>query len=367
MDKKKLVLLVGALVIAIGTALAARSMFAGAATPEVEAAAPEPQGPKVLVAKRSLPVGTIITADAMAYQLWPQELVQDAYFIDGESDMESLLGTVVRHPITAGEPVTQGSLVSPGDRGFLAAALGPGMRAVTIPVSARTGVAGFVFPGDRVDMVLTQTVAGEGGAGAPLQTSETILTNLRVLATDQQTETSTDEDGRTVVRAFSTVTLEVTPRIAEKIAVAQTIGTISLSLRSIADNQSELERALASGDINLPENATPEEEEALLRSAVSRPTEGSTTFVTGGDVSRFQRSTVPSRETAPAANPQPAAPNQFGNPVPSAPAGPTVRVRRGSNTTVEPVNRGAGRLLDRQAGAMGQGAATVPVGLSTLR
>ena len=173
-----------------------------------------------------------------------------------------------------------------------------------------------------------------------------------MLATDQQAETTSDEEGRTVVRAFSTVTLEVTPRIAEKIAVAQTIGTISLSLRSIADNQTELDRALASGDINLPENASPEEEEALLRSAVARPGEGGTTFVTGGDVSRFQRSTVP---TAPAVrDAAPAAPVQVqvqgGNAVPAAPAGPTVRVRRGTATTVEPVNRGEGRLLDRQGG-----------------
>ncbi|MDX1704763.1 MAG: Flp pilus assembly protein CpaB, partial [Altererythrobacter ishigakiensis] len=159
MDRKKLVLLLGALVIAIGTALAARSMLAGSSAPEVEAA-PVPQGPKVLVAQRALPTGTIITADAMSFQQWPEELVQDAYFIDGESDINQLLGTVVRHPVTAGEPVTQGSLVSPGDRGFLAAALGPGMRAVTVPVSAKTGVAGFVFPGDRVDLVLTQTVKG---------------------------------------------------------------------------------------------------------------------------------------------------------------------------------------------------------------
>src|SRR6186713_3155950 len=176
MDRKKLVLLIGALIVAIGTALAARSMFAGAATPTVEAAttAPVPQGPKVLVAKRALPAGTIITADAVGYQLWPQEMVQDAYFIDGESDMNTLLGTVVRHPITAGEPVTQGSLVAPGDRGFLAAALGPGMRAITVPVSAKTGVGGFVFPGDRVDMVLTQTVKGDDDGGQPLKASETI-------------------------------------------------------------------------------------------------------------------------------------------------------------------------------------------------
>ena len=134
MDRKKLFLLLGALVIAIGTAFAARSMFIGSAAPEVEAAPPVPTGPKVLVAQRALPVGTIITADALGFQQWPEELVQDAYFLDGESDVSQLLGTVVRYQVTAGEPVTQGSLVAPGDRGFLAAALGPGMRAVTVPV-----------------------------------------------------------------------------------------------------------------------------------------------------------------------------------------------------------------------------------------
>ncbi|MBX7496685.1 Flp pilus assembly protein CpaB [Qipengyuania sp. 6B39] len=290
MDRKKLVLLVGALIVAIGTALVARSMFAGASAPQAEAAQVEPQGPKVLVAQRALPVGTIITADAINFQLWPEELVQDAYFLDGEADMSKLIGTVVRHPITAGEPVTQGSLVAPGDRGFLAAALTPGMRAITVPVSAQSGVAGFVFPGDRVDMVLTQTISGEGSS---LKTSETILRNLRVLATDQSTVSETAEDGSTVVKPFRAVTLEVTPVIAEKIAVAQTIGTLSLSLRSLADNQSELERAIASGDVSIPDNATPEEEEKLLREAMARPDDSKGSFVTGGDVSRFQRRTVP--------------------------------------------------------------------------
>src|SRR5690606_6475717 len=104
-----------------------------------------PTGPKVLVAQRALPIGTIITADSVNFEDWPKELVKDAYFIDGEADMTKLLGTVVRFPITAGQPVTQGALVAPGDRGFLAAALGPGMRAITIPVSAKTGVGGFIF------------------------------------------------------------------------------------------------------------------------------------------------------------------------------------------------------------------------------
>lgn len=347
MDRKKLVLLLGALIVAIGTAMAARSMFAGAAAPEAQAAAPaQPQGPKVLVAKRALPVGTIITADAVGYQLWPQEMVQDAYYIDGEADMSKLLGTVVRHSITAGEPVTQGSLVSPGDRGFLAAALGPGMRAVTVPVSVKTGVGGFVFPGDHVDIMLTSTVPGEDGSN--LNTTETVLRNMRVLATDQSTETTTTEDGKTVVRAFRTVTLEVTPRIAEKIQVAQTIGSLSLSLRSLADSQSDLDRAIASGEVDVPANASKADEERLLRRAVaSRSQEGGTTYVTGGDVSRFQRSTMPRRTGS-----APAAPTVAGGQAavgPAAPTGPVVRVSRGNNVSVEAVGRGRSVLAAGQS------------------
>lgn len=340
MDKKKLLLLVGALVIAIGTALIARSMFVGASTPPAEAAQTVPQGPKVLVAQRALPVGTIITADAMQFQAWPKEMVQDAYFIDGEADMSKLLGTVVRYPVTAGQPVTQGALVAPGDRGFLAAALGPGMRAVTIPVSFKTGVAGFIFPGDHVDLVLTQSVKG-GGDGVALKTAETILRNLRVLATDQSTETEI-VDGKSVVRDSRSVTLEVTPRIAEKVAVAQTIGTITLSLRSIADNQSELERAIASGSVKLPENASKEDEEKFLSQAMNRPIEGASTYVTGGDVSRFQRRTAPPSgdelaRAAMAANPQPnVGPVTAAVPVRN---GPVVRVTRGKTTTEEEVGK----------------------------
>ena len=364
MDRKKLVLLIGALVIAIGTGLVARSMFAGAGAPTANAAAQvEPQGPKVLVAQRALPVGTIITADSIGFQLWPEELVQDAYFLDGEADMSKLLGTVVRHPITAGEPVTQGSLVAPGDRGFLAAALAPGMRAITVPVTAQSGVAGFVFPGDRVDMVLTQQI--DGNDGTDLKASETILRNLRVLATDQSTVSEKTEDGSTVVKAFRTVTLEVTPVIAEKVAVAQTIGTLSLSLRSLADNQSELERAIAAGDVSIPDNATPEEEERILREAMARPDDGKSTYVTGNDVSRFQRGSLPPQGGA--AQPQLAAPGPgavFGAP---APSGPSVRVTRGKATEDVPVGKtGTSALLGKQASGTMQAAKTVPVAQSAI-
>ena len=338
MDRKKMMLLVGALIIAIGTALLARSIFAGAAAPTADAAAAAAaaKGPKVLVAQRALPVGTIITADAVAYQAWPKDMVQDAYFLNGEADVTKLLGTVVRFNVTAGEPITQGSLVSPGDRGFLAAALGPGMRAVTVPVSAKTGVAGFVFPGDHVDLVLTQTVNAQ--EGEPLRASETILRNLRVLATDQSSESST-ENGKTVVREFKTVTLEVTPKIGEKIAVAQTIGTLSLSLRAIADNQGELERAIAAGDVSIPEGASKDQEEKLLKAAMSRPLDSGSSFVTGGDVSRFQHHSMPPTRTeavraataAAFSGPPAGGTTAVFNP------GPTVRISRGKTIEVVPV------------------------------
>jgi pilus assembly protein CpaB len=300
MDVKKLALLVGALVIAVVTAIMAKNMFAGAGAQQAAAAAAPtvPVGPKVLVAKKALPVGTIIDADSFTYQPWPKELMQSAYYVEGAADSspQGLLGTVVRYPITAGQPVTRGSLVGPQDRGFLAAALGPGMRAVTVPVNTSTGVAGFVFPGDHVDMVLTQQVEG-GGDGPALKVSETIVRNLRVLATDQRV-TDKDKDGKIEVKTFANVTLEVTPRIAEKIAVAQSLGTLSLSLRSLADNGAELERAVAAGDVKVPPNANPAQEKQMLLAAANRPIDTDTTFTTGGDVSRFQRRTVPAKPTA---------------------------------------------------------------------
>lgn len=355
MDKKKLMLLMGALVIAIGTALAARNLLTGDTAPAAEAAQQVPKGPKVLVAQRGLPVGTIITADSIAFQLWPKEMVQDAYFLDGEADMNKLLGTVVRYPITAGQPVTQGALVAPGDRGFLAAALGAGMRAITIPVSQKTGVGGFVFPGDHVDLMLTQTVKSTDGGDA-LKAAETILRNVRVLATDQSTE-STTEGGRTIVRAFRTVTLEVTPKIAEKIAVAQTIGTISLSLRSLADNQSELDRAIADGSVKLPSGASKEDEEKALAQVMNRPAEGGTTFATGGDVSRFQRKSMPASPLASAkqfassfanaimdrAGAPPAAAGGGSAAASVVKPGPMVRVTRGKNTVLESAGPAGGR------------------------
>ncbi|WP_166036763.1 Flp pilus assembly protein CpaB [Sphingosinicella sp. YJ22] len=339
MDVRKIILLVGALAIAAVTALLARNMFIGASAPEASAQVQAPRGPEVLVATKTLPVGTIIDAEALRYQMWPEGLVQPAYFIRGQgsANPQDLIGTVVRTEITAGQPLTQDSVVRPGDRGFLAAALGPGMRAITVGVSATSGVAGFVFPGDRVDLVLTHEVRPEDGSQNPLRVSETIIRNIRVLATDQRIN-ARDEQGNQVAAPIATVTLEATPRIAEKIAVAQTIGQLSLSLRSLADNGAELERAIASGEVQVPENGDPNAERRMLIAIAGQPVDVHSTFTVGADVSRFQRRTAPTRPaprpTAPATVYQPSRGPQSD---PSVPIGPTVRVARGNNVTLVPV------------------------------
>jgi pilus assembly protein CpaB len=327
MDVKRIVLLIGALVIAAVTAVMAKNMFSGASAPQAAAAPVVPAGPEVLVATRGLPVGTIIDAEALKFQMWPEGLVQPAYYIKGQPGTEpaDLLGTVVRNEITAGQPLTQGALIKPGERGFLAAALGPGMRAITVPVSGSNAVAGFVFPGDRVDLMLTQQVAG--AEGEPLKVTETIMRNMRVLATDQRTSGGGD------VQQFSMVTFEVTPKIAEKIQVAQTVGQLSMSLRSIADNTAELERAIAAGEVEVPENDDPNAERKMLLAIASKPIDTGSTFTVGAEVSRFQRGSIP---VATDKNGTPSA-NLGGKSLVDPRAGPSVRIARGNNVTVVPL------------------------------
>lgn len=343
MDTRKIMLIVGALVIAIGAAFGVNQMMRGASAPQARAAAaPEINGPMILVATRQLPAGTIIGPDSFRFQPWPKELVEKAYFLKEKTDVNNLVGTVVRYPITAGQPLTQGSLVHPDDRGFLAAALGPGMRAVTVKVSQEQGVAGFVFPGDRVDVVLAQELKVKEGSAYPddqLFTAETIVRNVRVLATDQRFDAE-DETGKTPVRTFGSVTLEATPEIAEKIAVAQDMGKLSLALRPLAESSGELEAAIASGEVNVPAGGGTAAERKMLAEAAARPTSGKGTATTGGDVSRFWipvkgRVSAPPRQQQPNyGNPYGGSPVQMGAP---APRGPVVRVTRGDKTTEVPV------------------------------
>lgn len=356
MDRKRQLLLGGAIVIGLCNALVARSLLSGSPAPSAEAMAPTPQGPRVLVAQRDLPVGTIVTPDALGFVDWPKGLVGDAYYLDSTTSPAQLAGMVVRVGISAGEPLTRGAVVAPGDRGFLAAALGPGMRAITIPVTDRSSVGGFVFPGDRVDLMLTQTLrASEGAGDQPLAVTETILHDLRVLATDQSAGAET-ANGRPVVKSYHTVTLEVSPHVAEKIEVAQSIGMLSLSLRALTDSASQgardtnLDRAMASGAVTMPANASRQEEERLIALATNQSGGGDDTpsFSTGGDVSRFQRRTLPQMRGArtggpifsapePGANRAATADGGAMNRLPVLRSGPMITVTRGKEISAVPV------------------------------
>jgi pilus assembly protein CpaB len=155
---------------------------------------------------------------------------------------------VVRRGLTAGEPLTPTRVIRPGDRGFLAAVLRPGYRAFALRVNATSGVSGLVFPGDRIDIILTHSITDRtSGEAVERRASETILENVRVLAIDQ-----TVDENATEPTYASNFTLEVTPKQAEMLSVVRELGGLSISLRSLAKDDEELER-LATQDEPLEE------------------------------------------------------------------------------------------------------------------
>ncbi len=204
---------------------------------------PEPAKVQVLVAKLNLPAGVLVKADDLRWQAWPDESVPKSYVTKGKFDEEAFVGAVVRQGIAAGEPISRTRVVQPGDNGFLAALLSPGMRAITVPVNATTGISGFVFPGDRVDLILTHQIEFQDDGDRPRQASETVLSNVRILAIDQTTDDLGEEP-----RLAKTATLELTPKQAEIVTLITDLGRLSLSLRSLQREGEELVELAAGPD-----------------------------------------------------------------------------------------------------------------------
>lgn len=219
------------LVVAALAALLAAVFVRGAMQPRepdaaAEQAAPEPAAQmRVLAAARDIGPGERVTAADFRWTPWPEEAVIPAYVTqEAEADaLERLTGAVARSSFSAGEPVIERKLVQPGQAGFMAAVLTPGMRAVAVPISARSGAGGFILPNDRVDIIATED--NEGGVGAAIT-----VENVRVLAIDQTY--SEEEDGAVV---GSTATLELTQEQARVVSRAVAVGDVSLALRSVAD------------------------------------------------------------------------------------------------------------------------------------
>jgi pilus assembly protein CpaB len=191
----------------------------------------------VLVARVGVQRGQILKPDDLVWQVWPEGTLDKSYIILGTRTPESFAGWVARNPIAGGEPMTESKIIAPGNRGFLAAVLRPGMRAISVPVTVTTGISGFVFPGDQVDLLITYQVpvAKEsadspktGNDGYQHKAAETVLHDVRVIAIDQRLESKAGE-----AAVAHTATLEVTPKQSEVIALASEIGKLSLSLRSL--------------------------------------------------------------------------------------------------------------------------------------
>jgi pilus assembly protein CpaB len=161
------------------------------------------------------------------------EAVPDGAFTGGAASLAELRGALLRRFIDPNQPVIATDVLRPRDRGFLAAVLKAGTRAISIGVDVVTGTSGLIWPGDEVDLILTQTLQAEGGDSPGRRVvGETILSAVRVIAVDQQiSHTASDASAARVVAR--TVTLEVTPEQAERLAVGTQLGRISLVVRSI--------------------------------------------------------------------------------------------------------------------------------------
>jgi pilus assembly protein CpaB len=190
---------------------------------------------RMLVAARPLSIGTLLKDDDLREMEVPGDTVPDGAFVGGQESQAELRGALLRRFVDPNSPIIRTDVLRPRDRGFLAAVLRPGTRAISIGVDVVTGASGLIWPGDEVDLILTQNLnTGEQGRESPGRrvVGETILSAVRVIAVDQQiSHSGTDTTaGRVVAR---TVTLEVTPEQAERVAVAMQLGRISLVVRSI--------------------------------------------------------------------------------------------------------------------------------------
>lgn len=238
-----IVLIVVALAVAgLTTFLVNRYLQSQVAPSTAEDQRPGIAAVEVLVAERDLAAGTILKYEDMTWRAWPEDGVGKNYILADEEDVdEELVGFVVKRGIGQGEPITTDKVFKRSEAGFLAGAVSPGMRAVSIAVNPVSGAAGFVSPGDRIDVILTveirkalvRTDEGQDVIGPVVQfSSETVLKDVRVLAIDQSMA-DLDKDAQ----VSKTVTLEVTPKQAELLAVASTMGILSLSLRSLTPGE----------------------------------------------------------------------------------------------------------------------------------
>lgn len=194
----------------------------------------------VVVAGKSLRFGNELSSGTMREIPWPQDSIPAGAFAT-IADLTKAGRRIVLSPIEANEPILGWKVTGPGQRATLSAMLRDGLKAVTIRVNDVEGVAGFVLPGDYVDVALTRQ--NEKTAA----TSDVILQSVRVLAIDQTADERTDKPA--VAKA---VTLEVDTVGAQKVSLAASIGTMSLILRKAGEANAEFTRRISATDLSAP-------------------------------------------------------------------------------------------------------------------
>lgn len=215
---------------------------------------PPPLLVRTLVAARPIPAGSLLRAEDLGVREVPTSEAGEGVLRDTPETRAELAGALVRRYLEAGERIAIADVLRPRDRGFLAAVLRPNMRAITVGVDAVTGTAGLIWPGDRVDLLLTQSLDERVTQLSRRVVGETVLNDVRVIAVDQQlTQGAAGANASPEGKVARTVTLEVTPEEAERVAVAVQLGRLSLTIRAMDGDAASAERARRSvfgGDVS---------------------------------------------------------------------------------------------------------------------
>ncbi len=235
MSMRQIIVLVAAGIAALLALLLLRGV--GAREAPAKADTPPPiVGVEVLVAAKPLQAGVAASAGDLAWAAFPKTSVTEAFITKTQAPqaLEEMSGAVARYPLEKGEPVTAAKLVKRGEGGFMAAMLEPGFRAVATPIEAETAAAGFILPNDRVDVLMTRKVQLQGLNGARDEVrSNVVLEDIRVLAIDQKAKGPAGDPEGPAHLVGAVATLELSPRDAATLAMADEMGDISLSLRSL--------------------------------------------------------------------------------------------------------------------------------------
>ncbi len=240
------ILLLLAILAAGGTAVLVKGFLDSEQTVQVEVPTePEVTAQKatdVLVAEDELLSGKEIASRDVSFRPWPEEMLSDEFILSDRSNSKTIdefVGAIARLTIPAGIPLTQDMVFRRSNAGFLTGILSPGMRAVSVAIQPQTGAAGFILPGDFVDVIVTYDFEADDQrqGNRTRQAAETILKKIRVVAVDQELEGSDEE-----AIVAKTITLEVTPKGAETISLGGQVGKIHLSLRSLSTLEPETQQ-----------------------------------------------------------------------------------------------------------------------------